>query len=243
MDAMDRAAKVIFLHHSTGGCIWNGGVADWFERYNAANGTAHHVTETAFPKAEPYGWRNYPYDYWNIWVRNAGAEPFQSEPTLELLTADYDVIVLKHCFPVSHLEPDTEEGDAASDVKSDENYRLQYAALKRKMHEFPDTRFLVWTGAALVAANSSEEEAARARAFFAWVRDEWDEPGDNIFVWDFFELQTEGGCFLKPGYAAGETDPHPNAEFSANVAPFFAQRIVDVIEGTADETAVTGAPR
>ena len=53
--------------------------------------------------------------------------------------------------------------------------------------------------------------------------------------------QTEGGCFLKPEYAAGENDPHPNAEFSAKVAPLFAQRVVDVIDGTADETCVTGA--
>ena len=36
-------AKVIFLHHSTGGVIWNGGVASWFDDYNAANSTSYDV--------------------------------------------------------------------------------------------------------------------------------------------------------------------------------------------------------
>jgi hypothetical protein len=35
----------------------------------------------------------------------------------------------------------------ASSVKSEENYKLQYNALKAKMHEFPNKRFIVWTGA------------------------------------------------------------------------------------------------
>ncbi len=33
-------ARILFLHHSTGECVWNGGVAAWFEAYNAAHKTA-----------------------------------------------------------------------------------------------------------------------------------------------------------------------------------------------------------
>jgi hypothetical protein len=54
--------------------------------------------------------------------------------------------------------------------------------------------FLVWTGAAraqdVVADNPGA--GARSRTFFTWVRDSRDEPGDNIYVRDFFGLETEG---------------------------------------------------
>ena len=37
----------------------------------------------AFPKASPYGWHNYPYDYYDIWVKHAGNEPYMEEPSME----------------------------------------------------------------------------------------------------------------------------------------------------------------
>ena len=137
---MGAHAKVVFLHHSTGQCIWNGGVPAWFEEYNAANDCRYEATELAFPKSEPYGWKNYPYDYWNIWVNNAGDEPVLGEPTLEMLTKNYDAIVFKHCFPVSHIGEDGET-DVGSEDKTLGNYKLQYAELKDKLREFPDTKF------------------------------------------------------------------------------------------------------
>jgi hypothetical protein len=234
MEPMAKDVRIIFLHHSTGNCVWRGGVPEWIDDYNARSGTAYRIVEQPFPKKEPYGWKNYPFDYWNIWVEHAGDEPFSDEPTLEMLTRDYAVIVWKHCFPVSNLLEDTGSPDVASEDKRIENYRLQYAALKEKMHSFPDTRFIVWTGAALVPGNTTEENARRAREFFDWVTGEWDEPGDNIFLWDFFDLQTEGGIYFKEQYAAGEKDSHPNEEFSRTAAASLAQRIVDVIEGRAE---------
>jgi hypothetical protein len=159
-----------------------------------------------------------------------------------MLAPQYDVIAFKHCYPVSQIEPDTGAPDVASDAKRSENYRLQYAALKEKMRQFPDTRFIVWTGAALAESNTTQAHAQRARQFFTWVRDEWDEPGDSIFVWDLFELETEGGLYLKPEYAAGPGDSHPAASFAQRTAPLLAQRIVDVIEGKGDIGSVTGAP-
>lgn len=231
---------VLFLHHSTGGVIWGGGVPQWFEQYNAANGTKYQITETAFPKDSPYGWANYPYDYWNIWVNHAGNEPYMEEQTLELLAPKYDLIIWKHCYPVSNLEEDTGRPDVASDAKRTENYVLQYQALKAKMRSFPNTRFLVWTGAALAQSSTNEANATRARAFFQWVKEEWDEPGDNIFVWDLFELQTGGGLYLKAEYEANPGDSHPSAAFAAKTAPLFGQRIVDVLEGRGDQGSLTG---
>ena len=231
-------ARILFLHHSTGECVWNGGVKAWFETYNKANKTEYEITEQNFPKDAPYGWNNYPYDYWNIWVKHAGGKPYKSEPTLEMLTPKYDVIVFKHCFPVSAIEEDSGKGDVAGEDKRIENYKLQYAALKNKLREFPKTKFILWTGAALVKNETDEAAARRAKTFFEWVRDTWDERGDNIYVWDFRALETEGGLYLKAAHASG--DSHPNEKFSKVAAPLFCQRVVDVIRGSGDTGSITG---
>jgi len=232
-------AKIILLHHSTGQCIWDGGLAGCLAAHNAANKTAYRITERAFPADSPYGWENYPYDYWNIWVRHAGKKPFKNEPTLEMLTAAHDVIVLKHCFPVSSIEADTGRADVTSSEKRVENYKLQYAALKKKMRQFPRTKFIVWTGAALIRTETEPAAAKRAKAFFDWVVGTWDTQGDNIFIWDFRALQTEGGLYFKAAHAAG--DSHPNEAFSRKVAPLLARRILDVIAGKGDAAPITGA--
>ncbi|MGA1821199.1 MAG: hypothetical protein ACMUIG_01575 [Thermoplasmatota archaeon] len=236
----DSDVNILFLHHSTGRNIWEGGVKDGIERYNGDNGKSYSIIEQNFPKRSEYGWNNYPYDYWNIWVNHQGSEPYLKEPTLEMITDLYDVVVFKHCYPVSHVEPDTGDPDITSSVKSSENFKLQYDALKEKMHQFPDSNFILWTGAALVQAHTNEEEAKRASDFFDWVRNEWDEKGDNIFIWDFHELETEGGLYLTEDNAVSSTNSHPNKEFSKTAAPLLSKRIIDVIEGRGDEGSLTG---
>ena len=79
------------------------------------------------------------------------------------------------------------------------------------MRSFPDTTFIVWTGAALTEATTTPDEAQRTREFFDWVKAEWDEPGDNIFLWDFYELETEGGPYMKPEYRQRTGRPAPDA--------------------------------
>ena len=246
--------KIIFLHHSTGERIWSSGVPEWFAAYNQRNGTKYDIVERVFPKRSPYGWNNYPYDYWNIWVNHAGESAYEEEPTLELLAKTHDVIIFKHCFPVCEILQDTGSPDIASPEKRIENYQLQYQELKAKMREFPKTTFIVWTGAAevdysnflhkiaaLVKGRSGiKERAKRARTFFEWVRNDWDEPGDNIYVWDFYELETEGGLFLKKEYADGPANSHPNKTFSKMAAACFCRRVIDVIEGRGDRSGVTG---
>ena len=148
-----------------------------------------------FPSGNLYPWENYPYDYWNIWVKHAGTSPYRGEPTLEMLSKDYQLIVFKHCFPVSGIEADGTPAYSVPD-KTIANYKLQYSALKTKLRSFPNVRFVVWTGAALIEAETSPEQAERAKRFFDWVKNVWDEPGDNIYVWDFFALETDGGNYL-----------------------------------------------
>jgi len=238
--AAGNDARIIFLHHSTGEVIWEGGVPEWFDEYNTENDTDYQITAQDFPKDFPYGWENYPYDYWNIWVDHAGSSPYKSEPTLEILTSDYDVIMFKHCFPVSDIEQDYGSGEVSSSEKTLANYKLQYDALKEKMHEFPKTDFVIWTGAAQVAGATEPDYARRAQEFFTWVKNDWDESGDNIYIWDFYELETEGGLYLARANAADPYDSHPAPSFAKKVAPLLGQRLVDIIAGQGDNTSLTG---
>jgi len=251
----ENSYKIMFLHHSTGQVIWEGkasgaraftsifnkykAVPEWFAEYNKANGTNYFITEQNFPKAKPYGWNNYPYDYYDIWVKNAGPEPYMEEPTLEMLTKDYNMIIFKHCFPVGNIVVGADSADNSAE-KTLQNYKSQYLALKDKMAEFPDTKFLVWTAAALVESQTNAEEAKRTREFVDWVINEWDTPEDNIYLWDFYNLETEGGHYLKPEYAKSSGDSHPNKSFAQKAAPLFCQRIVDVIETNGQKTGLTG---
>ncbi len=239
--------KIIFLHHSTGYNIWlgktnryiykltgNGDVTKYFNKYNRKHKTDYKITSLNFPKKISYGWKNYPFDYYNIWVKNAGSKLFMEEPTLEILTREYDVIIFKHCYPGSNIQEDSGLADINSERKSLENYKLQYTALKQKMHEFPANKFIVWTPAVNTKNRMTKDEAERTRAFYNWILNEWDEKGDNIYIWDFYRYETDGSLYLLDNNALNPDNSHPNSDFSGRVAPLFAKYIIDVIESKAE---------
>lgn len=262
-DILDK--RIIFLHHSTGDIIWHGKnpsrltnmakrinrefaekirkkpvLLKYFDRYNRENNKTYLIEDKIFPKASPYGWNNYPYDYYNIWVKNAGKQPYMEEPTLEILTKDYDVIIFKHCFPSSNIKPNKDTANINSNLKTLSNYKLQYRAIKEKLSEFPDTKFIVFTGAVQVKSKISEEEAERAKEFNNWVIKEWDSSSDNIYLWDLYRLQTEGGIYFKDEYAKTLNDSHPNDKFAKKAAKLFFDRIIDIIENEGEGTLLTG---
>ncbi len=252
-DQMAKENKVIFLHHSTGHTLWRGNASKfswklfkegtlikWWKNNNKKNKTKYYIEEQPFPKQEPYGWSNQPFDYYNIWVKNAGDKPYMEEPTLEMLTKKFGVIILKHCYPISEIDADKDSADVESQEKQLQHYKLQYKALKEKMKEFPDTKFIVWTGATHVKDNITEEQAKRMKEWVEWVKNEWDEKGDNIFLWDFYELETDGTLYLKDEYSYKTGDSHPSNDYAASLVPYFGKRIIDVIEGKGDETSLTG---
>jgi hypothetical protein len=254
----NNSVNILFLHHSVGLCVWEGkqnflgkhikafrksAVKNAFDDYNKSTGKSYLIDEQIFPKETPYGWNNFPYDYYNIWIKHAGDKPFMEEPTLEMLSKQYQVIIWKHCFPVSDVVEDTGKPDIDSPVKKIENYKLQYLALRDKMHQFPNVKFIVWTGAAQVKSATNNEDAKRALEFFNWVKNEWDLPNDNIYLWDFRELETEGGLFLLDKNAANVNNSHPNAKFSGQAAGLIASRIIDVIENNGTKTTLTGVKK
>jgi hypothetical protein len=256
-----KAARIIFLHHSVGEVVWGGGVPQFIQSWNTAHGTSYDITELNYPttagghtrlrKLLParifnklirnhYPWENQPYDYWNLWIAHTGENHDRSEMNLDDLVMSYDVIVFKHCYPISNVQAGDGTPSLSSPKKTLANYKLQYEALKARLHQFPKTRFIIWTGPALTQAITTPEEAERAREFANWVKGTWDEKGDNIFVWDFRELETDGGLYLKSENALSPQDPYPTKELAAKIAPLMGRRIVDVIEGRGDSSSLTG---
>jgi len=240
----NEMTRIVFLHHSTGQSIWYGNVnryirkltdrsdvRSYFKEYNRKNNTNYFITKQWFPGGAAYKGTNNPYDYYNIWVKNQGDEPFLGNPTLEILTKEFDIIVFKHCYPVSSILEDIGQPDLDSDEKRIENYKLHYEALKSKMHEFPENKFIVWTPAVHVGNNITPEQAQRTNDFYQWVINEWDEKGDNIYIWDFYKYETNGGLYMRQEYASGANDSHPNKQFAGEVAPKFAKFIIDVAQG------------
>lgn len=192
---MGKDIKIIFLHHSTGNNVWQGGVSGWFSTYNTNNSSSYQISERAFPDT-PWPWANYPSDYYRIWILKEGNNQTGTEQ-LETLTSNYKVIIFKNCYPVCEIGADTGNPDPASSTKTLENYKAAYNALKTKMKSFTNNRFVVWTPAVRLESelkssypDSYAMIAQRCKDFSDWIKNVWDEKGDNIYVWDFSRRST-----------------------------------------------------
>lgn len=232
--------SIIFLHHSTGNIIYtDGNVPGRISDYNAAHSSNYVIQDRYYPN-KPYPWANYPYDYWNLWVNGSCRADTPNIHCLDQLTADYQVVIFKNCFPVSNIEADTGSPDITSPRKSLENYKLQYAAVRDKLQEYPHTLFIFWTGAPLHRLATTPEKAARARQFAAWVKNEMLVGGTyaNIRVFDYFDLTAGSDNMLRYAYEKSHTgrDSHPNTLAATDVGPVFARFIIDSAQDFFDST-------
>ncbi len=244
--AFAEGSKIIFLHHSTGANLCEEGkVLKWFDYYNSLYDTSHQFFTRPYPGLKPKPMYNYPYDYWNLWVKGADKlSSQQGRPSLDELTSKYDVIVLKHCYPVSDIQKDTGFPQIDSDRKSIENYKLQYRALRDLMDSYSDTTFILWTLVPRNRVATTYKHAIRAKEFVNWVKNKFlfedGKTHSNIFIFDFWGLTAEQSqkpnkgepyC-LKWEYERmhGERDSHPNEKANIIIAPKFAEFIVNSIQ-------------
>lgn len=237
--AVDESA--VFLHHSTGGIIYNdGNVEDWYANYNSVNSTSYTISDRAYPTGS-YPWDNYPYDYWNLWVNGACRADEPSRHCLDQLTADYDIVIFKNCYPVSAVLEDTGSPDISSSRKSLENYKLQYAAVRDKLTQYPDTLFIFWTGVPLRDTSTYPAQADRARQFANWVKNDMLTGGNypNIRILDYFDLTANSNNVLRAEYMTNISgDSHPNTQAAEDVGPVFAQFVISSAQSFFDDTVV-----
>lgn len=254
---------IVLLHHSTGDIIWHGKEIPLFTKivrkispklaklasskaklpklineYSLHNEKTYHIDALRYPVNSG----NNPYNYYDNWVKNDQNTSTSNNLSLDELTKRYNVIIFKHCFSAAHIKEDKVESDINSSYKSISNYKHQYNALKQKLNSYPNTKFILFTGAAEVKSQINEAQAQRANSFFTWVKNEWDTHDDNIFIWDLYGLQTEGGIYLKEEFAQSSDDSHPNASFANDACNLLCKRIIDVIDNNGKNTATNGQP-
>jgi hypothetical protein len=231
--------KVIFLHHSTGNNVFKeGNVASCIDSYNKSNRKSLVLSERSFPD-NPWPWANYPYDYWKLWINGSCKSDNPKIECLKTLAANYDMIVFKHCFPGADIKPNTGKPDVSSEVKTLDNYKEQYRALRSLFDSYPATKFMVWTLVPLHRLATTPETAQRAYEFVQWVKNKWltedGKPHPNILIFDFYSLVAElnenpanGTRYcLKYNFERSHTDSdsHPGKEANQMAGPLFAKAI------------------
>lgn len=236
--------KAIFLHHSTGGAVYSQGqVIERIAAYNADHATSFQVDEFNYPD-NPYPWDNYPYDFWNLWVNGKCHQDTAGIECLESILSRYDVVIFKHCFPGANINEDGTP-DVTSGEKTIANYKLQYRALLEKFDEFPNKKFVAWTLAPQHRNATNTDQAARARVFANWVKNDWltEENGEhpNVFIFDFFNIVAESNptpsngqvnC-LKYEYEGDHdgSDGHPNEQANLTAGEDFANFMIQLFLG------------
>jgi hypothetical protein len=212
----DEPISIIFMHHSTGLGIIQGGVREGFTALGY-DFWDHGYNEEGL--VDPAG--NYLGTNWDVPGDNTDPDgwyeifqqPYTDPPTNTFShMLQYDVIIFKSCFP-------------NSDIYDDEmlaNYQRYYLAIRDVIDQHPDKIFVPWTTPPLVPNETTLENAARARQWSEYLTsDEYLDGHPNIFTFDIFSLLADDDGFLRAEYRGDEWDSHPNDFANQTIAPIF----------------------
>ncbi len=224
----------IFLHHSTGACIWgpngsNTSVPQQMDSYNSNHG---YSGSQAITMNEEW-WS--PDD--NEWVRQ---HAFFEDPSpvtgIGYYLSNNKIIVVKSCFPSSSMSgPGVPDDTIYPDMKTVYNYKWHWRHIFNVIKSHPANFFVIWTNAPLEPASTNADEAVLANWFCKWAKDTlaagidpvYGIPPANVYVFDYFhKVAGQNGMELVQ-YRTGPGDSHPNAAATALVAPQFVTEIFD----------------
>jgi hypothetical protein len=116
------------------------------------------------------------------------------------------IVMFKSCFPNSALngspgDPPTSGANlllgqaSGSEYQTVANAKRIYKDLLPYFASQPEKLFIAVTAPPLLAADTSPEQAANARAFNRWLVEDWlaDYPMPNVAVFDFYNVLTSNG--------------------------------------------------
>jgi type IX secretion system substrate protein len=234
--SQEKFRSGIFLHHSTGNCIWGNGqgttsVPDEITAYNVLH---NYTGEDACSLGET-GW---PLDPWNNeWYRwHSIFDGTDATANISSYLQNNKIVMIKSCYPSSSLTGVGSEADLSSPtIKSLWNYKHHWMSFIEKMADYPDNFFVIWTNAPLVAAATNDNAANLSHQFSYWAKNILAEGLDpdfgafpaNVLVFDYFHLTAGTDYKLKPSYAASSSDSHPNGTATDAVAPVMVAEIFD----------------
>lgn len=241
---MPRKIKVLFIYHSTGAnLLKEGRVRDvlftkspmielWDHSYNLLFPRLYKITAKLMPYHTGLSDQNgipTGTDY-HIQISNTDPSGFArlfnqklSNPPINAfskIVTNFDYIVFKSCFPVTHIE---------SDEKL-KHYQSCYLQIREKIDILPSKLFILFTPPPLRMEMTKKEYAFRARLFSNWMcSNEYRGGRKNMEVFDFFNLLAEGDekkrnyNMLKKEYCRMFfADSHPNKRANEETGLIFA---------------------
>ncbi len=224
----------IFLHHSTGGCIWgpNGSATSVPQEIDAYNSSHGYTGSFAVSLNEEW----WPVDPWdNEWSR--WHDIFDSNDTTSDIgpyLAANKIIMIKSCFPSSDLWGEGEPSDTTDPAsKTIFNYKWHWRNFIRVMQNHPANFFVVWTNAPQERESTSDESALLSDQFCRWAKDTlaggfdpaFGQFPQNVYVFDFFHHLAGSDGKLPDSYRTESGNSHPNDAATAHVAPLLVEEI------------------
>ncbi len=222
--------NVIFLHHSVGAnLVEQGGVRD---RLTAAGFSFWDQGYNDLGLRDPAG-RSVGYSYRvpgdNTDIDGLAAIFAQPRYPLPVNTLSallqYEVIVLKSCFPNSDIVTDAQL----------EKDKADYRSMQATMAQYPGKLFIIVTQPPLNPAATSSGAASRARALATWLAsDQFLANHSNIRTFDLFDYLAEADPqrpdfnMLRESYRDG-IDSHPNRQANETIGPVFADFIIESV--------------
>ncbi len=235
--APDSIHNVIFLHHSVGSGLIDGGnvrglLTDkgyqfWDHGYNSQGLTMPNGQPAGYDYGIP-GDNTNPSGFDAIFQQpldpNSPAHPSRPTNAFSGLMR-HDVIAFKSCYT------------AAMDLWSRDiltSYNSYYLRIRQRIDQYPDHLFVAFTFPPLRPEQTNATNAALAREFANWLKSpEYTAGHPNLFVFDFFDLLAESDPtrpdynMLRAAYRNPDpSDSHPNSTANAVNGP----KLVDFLD-------------
>jgi len=229
-----RFRSGIFLHHSTGGCIWGPNGYSTSVPIQMALYNQSHAYSGDASVALTEQW--YPGSTDNEWVTwHSIFEDDQPEPISGLYPANR-IVMVKSCFPSSDMSGvglPSDTTDAGSKTLC--NYKWHWRHIVSVMRTHPQNFFIIWTNAPLERQSTNAASAHLSDLFCTWAKDTLATGLDpvissfppNVYVFDFFHKLTDSAGFMRDQYRTGPGDSHPNAAATDLVAPQLVTEMFD----------------
>jgi hypothetical protein len=233
IEASGEYTNVIFLHHSTGRGLIDGGdvrplLTDlgyqfWDHDYNHVGLIRPDGMATGAHYGIPgmRGRGNTDVDG----LAGLFSQPVTDPPSNAFSRLlQHEVIITKSCFPNSAIKSD----------EMQEQFQTWYLQMRDAMDQHPDRIFIIVTSPPLHPQMTNADEARRARAVANWLKsDEYLAGHPNVFVFDFFNLLADPSTnTLRAEYQLDteRPDSHPNRSANQTIGPQFVTFIDEAVQ-------------
>lgn len=206
-----KALSMVWLHHSTGDVLLEGGLLDALR----ADGVVFHDINYGEAVVDGYVIG----DHTDIpdWPKTFNTPSyFEVVKKWERTDGQHDIVMFKSCYPNSNIK----SGEML------EQYKQHFNALLPAFRAHPDILFIGMSTPPLVKADTTPEAAKLAREWSRWLLNEYAHDVKNVKIFDLFDAlaiaaDKQDANTLVPQFSSGRTDSHPSPEGARAVTRLF----------------------